>query len=367
MASLAMINNNNAEYDRAKELKQFDESKKGVKGLVDSGVTAIPKFFVHPPEVLSELKRGSNSISVSIPVIDLSDRRSAIVDRIRSAAREWGFFQVINHGIPREAINRTMAAIKAFHEQPTEIKSRFYTRDTSSAVWYVSNVDLYRSKAAFWNDTLQVRLGPNPPAPEQMPEICMKELEDWDKEAVRLGEKLMGFMCEGLGLSTDRLKEISCSQGRSMLCHYYSPCPQPHLTLGANSHTDSGVLTVLIQDQTGGLQVKYGELWVDVKPVEGAIVINVGDLLQILSNDEYKSVDHRVLANPTSKPRISIATFLRPSKTEDIYGPLPELITPEKPALFRQFKLSDYFRTFFTKAMKGKTLVNYYRADETDD
>ncbi|KAF3432125.1 hypothetical protein FNV43_RR26864 [Rhamnella rubrinervis] len=364
MTSLAMVTNN-AEYDRDREIKRFDESKKGVKGLVDSGLTAIPKFFIHPPQVLSDLKPhpetrpGSNSIS--IPIIDLSDRRSAIVDKMSRAAREWGFFWITNHGIPSETLDRTMAAIKAFHEQPTEVKSPFYSRETGNSVWYVSNFDLYHSKTAFWSDTLQVKMGPNPPAPEEVPEICRKEVEEWDKEAERLGEKLMGFMCEGLGLSTDRLKEITCLEWRSMVCHYYPPCPQPDLTLGAASHTDSNILTALIQDQTGGLQVKYGGVWVDVEPIPGAIVINVGDLLQIISNDEYKSVEHRVLANSSSKPRISIATFFKPCKGELIYGPLPELISPEKPPLFRQFTLSEFMRKFFTKALDGKTLLNHYR------
>lgn len=92
-----------AGYDRMKEVKEFDESKMGVKGLSDSGITTIPKFFVHPPETLSGLK--SSSTSTGIPVIDLSNMesdssRAKIVEQIRVAAKTWGFFQVINHGVP---------------------------------------------------------------------------------------------------------------------------------------------------------------------------------------------------------------------------------------------------------------------------
>lgn len=92
-----------AGYDRMKEVKEFDESKMGVKGLSDSGITTIPKFFVHPPETLSGLK--SSSTSTGIPVIDLSNmesdsNRAKIVEQIRDAAKTWGFFQVINHGVP---------------------------------------------------------------------------------------------------------------------------------------------------------------------------------------------------------------------------------------------------------------------------
>ncbi|PKI54913.1 hypothetical protein CRG98_024695 [Punica granatum] len=146
-----------------------------------------------------------------------------------------------------------------------------------------------------------------------------------------------------------------------MVGHFYPHCPQPDLTVGIASHTDPGVVTVLLQDQIGGLQVKYEEEWLDVKPVPGALVINVGDIFQIISNDQYKSVEHRVLANPSKDPRVSIAVFCNPSNRENSFGPLPELLSPQNPAQFRQFTFADYMRRFFTKELDGKSLVNYYR------
>lgn len=80
-----------------------------------------------------------------------------------------------------------------------------------------------------------------------------------------------------------------------------------------------------------------------------------------MSNDEYISVEHRVLANSSPEPRISIAVFFSPSERDSLYGPFPELISPEKPARFRQFTHTDYVTRFFTKQLDGKTLVNYYR------
>ncbi|KAF3432127.1 hypothetical protein FNV43_RR26866 [Rhamnella rubrinervis] len=343
MASTVMITNA-AEYDRAKELKHFDESKMGVKGLLDSGLTTIPKIFIHPPETLSDLKPASHARpeSHSIPIIGISrcfdsGRRSAIIDQISRAAREVAFFQITNHGIPLETIDRTMAATKALHEKPLEIKAHFYRREVGSNVRYFSNVDLYHAKSASWRDTFYVKFGPNPLAPEELPEICRKEMVDWDKEVFRLSETLMG---EGLGLSTDRFKEMTCFEGRTMIAQYYPHCPQPDLTVGLPSHTDPGVLTVLIPDQTGGcsLQVKYGGVWVGVKPVPGAIVINVGDLLQIISNDEYKSVTHRVLANSSSKPPVSIGVFLEPSNREKLYGPRRNLYRRINQHFFDSFR-----------------------------
>ncbi|KAK3035611.1 hypothetical protein RJ639_033203 [Escallonia herrerae] len=81
---------------------------------------------------------------------------------------------------------------------------------------------------------------------------------------------------------------------------------------------------------------------------------------RIMSNDEYKSVEHRVLANPCPDSRVSVAFFFSPSNKEDLYGPFPELLTPEKPAAYRQFALSDFMGRFFTKGLDGKSLKTYY-------
>ncbi|KAG6759506.1 1-aminocyclopropane-1-carboxylate oxidase [Populus alba x Populus x berolinensis] len=368
----AMINDTaNQEYDRSKEVKQFDDSKIGVKGLIDSGITSIPRIFIHPPETLSDLKskrstRLPDSESNLIPTIDISgledsNRRSAVVDKVGRACREFGFFQVVNHGVPLEVLDRTIGAIKGFHELSTEEKMRWYRREMGSGVSFLSNVDLFHSKAASWRDTLQMTLGPNLPELEEIPEICRNELVVWNQCAKQLGEQLMELLCEGLGLNAGKLKDLTFLDARTMAAHYYPYCPQPDLTVGITSHTDPGVLTVLLQDQIGGLQVKHGEGWVDVKPVPGAIVINVGDIMQILSNDEYKSSEHRVLANGCHDPRISIAIFFNPLKRDSLFGPFPELISPEKPAVYREFIYTDYIKRFFTKELDGKSLTNYYK------
>lgn len=131
-------------------------------------------------------------------------------------------------------MDRTIAAFRAFYVQPTEAKARLYSRDLRKDVWYMSNFDLFHSKAASWRDSIYVRVGPKPLAPEALPEVCREEMVDWDREVVGLGEKLMGLISEGLGLSTDRLKELTCLEGRYMVGNYNPHCPQPDLTLGIN-------------------------------------------------------------------------------------------------------------------------------------
>ncbi|KAI6686026.1 hypothetical protein NL676_031939 [Syzygium grande] len=344
--------------DRAQELRRFEESKIGVKGLVDSGLTSLPPLFVHPPETLSGL-RPARPGPDPIPTVDLSGCGSG---RRPSVVEELGFFQVVNHGVPAEVLDRTIAAVKAFHEQPAAAKARIYRREMDTGVAFFSNLDLFHSKAASWRDTLQIRLAPALADLEEIPEVCRDEVMEWNQQIQRLGGLLLGLLSEGLGLSPGKLQELTCSESRMMVGNYYPYCPQPDLTVGLTSHTDPGVITVLLQDQVGGLQVKHGDVWVDVTPIPGALVVNIGDILQIMSNDEYKSVDHRVLANPSREPRVSIAVFCNPSDRENQFGPFPELISSDKPAAFRQFTFSEYMTRFFTKELSGKSVMNYFRA-----
>nr|XP_009776675.1 PREDICTED: 1-aminocyclopropane-1-carboxylate oxidase homolog 4-like isoform X1 [Nicotiana sylvestris] len=273
--------NPNPNSDRLKELKEFDESKIGVKGLVDKGLTAIPSFFIHPLEPPNPEPKTRPGYKHSIPVVDFSAPRSTLVDQIHQASTTLGFFQIINHSVPVEAINRIVGSIKTFNEHPDKVKMKYYSRDMSRGVGYSTNFDLYNSKAASWRDTLQMRLGPTPPDWEHVPEVCRDAAIQWDKEVVKIGEELMGLLCEGLGVKEDRLKELSCLDARIMAAHYYPYCPQPELTKGLTPHTDPGVLTVLVQNEVTGLQVKFGDDWVDLEPIPGAIIINIGDILQM--------------------------------------------------------------------------------------
>ncbi|XP_050243630.1 1-aminocyclopropane-1-carboxylate oxidase homolog 1-like isoform X4 [Quercus robur] len=357
----------NSSYDRMKELKEFDESKMGVKGLSDSGITSIPRFFVHPPETLSDFKK-SSSTCTNIPIIDLSgiinskdnDHRLKIVEQVKEAAKTWGFFQVINHGVPISVLEETIHAIRAFHDQPHEVKAKFYKRENElGGVMYTSNNDLYRAKSAAWHDSLQAWMGPEPLKVADLPEICRNEVVAWDKSATEVAETVMELLCEGLGLEAGKFKELTFLDARVLVGHCYPYCPQPDLTVGITSHTDPGVITVLLQNHVPGLQVKHGDEWVNVKPVPGGLIINAGDFLQIISNGEYKSVQHRVLANSYKEARISIVIFFNFSKWkgDGYYGPLPELLSPEKPAIYRNFTSQEFFENFYGKGIDTKSLI----------
>ena len=113
---------------RLRMLKVFDDTRAGVKGLVDAGVTAVPSIFHHPPESLLPIEDVDDAPPhhFTIPVIDLaSDSRAELVAQVKSAAETLGFFQVVNHGVPAALLADTIACVRRFHESPADAKAPY--------------------------------------------------------------------------------------------------------------------------------------------------------------------------------------------------------------------------------------------------
>ncbi|CAN4096256.1 unnamed protein product [Withania somnifera] len=353
-------------YDRKSELKVFDDTKAGVKGLVDAGITKLPQIFI-TPEPLEKNSSSPQKTHPVFPIIDLENiniNNKEIVKQIQAASETWGFFQAINHGIPVSVLNEMLRGVRCFHEQDTDIKRPYYSRDVTRKVMYNCNFELFseKSPSANWRDSLYCVMAPNPAKPEELPETCREILIEYSDHVMKFGNKLLELLSEGLGLKPNHLKELGCAEGLGILCNYYPSCPEPELAIGTSRHADMDFFTVLLQDDLGGLQVLHKNQWVDVPHTPGALLINIGDILQLISNNKYKSIDHRVLTNKTG-PRISVASFFStgPFATSRIYGPIEELLSKDDPPKYRSITMKEFFEYSTKKGLDGSSNLSPYK------
>ena len=187
-----------------------------------------------------------------------------------------------------------------------------------------------------------------------------EQVRDYMKKSEVVIKRLLQVLMKGLNVNEiDETKESLLMGSVRTNLNYYPICPNPELTVGVGRHSDVSTLTILLQDEIGGLFVRgnQGDNWIHVPPIKGSLVINVGDALQILSNGKYRSVEHRVVANG-SKNRISVPIFVNP-RPGDMIGPLPELVASGEKPIYKEVLYSDYVKHFFRKAHDGKKTVAF--------
>jgi isopenicillin N synthase-like dioxygenase len=361
--------------DRFQELKAFDDTKCGVKGLVDAGISTVPAIFHHPPGSLA--LDNTHDHHLGIPVIDLAgtstpSRRAELVGEVKSAAETVGFFQVVNHGVPEAAMSGMLAAVRGFHEEPVEVKRAYYTRDYARSVRYHCNMDLFRAPAAKWRDTVYMDMAPNEPAPEETPAALRGIAAEYTRQVKRLGSTLLGLLSEALGVRSGYLEqEAGCLDGIVVGAHYYPACPEPHLTMGATTHSDHSFITVLLQDAvgSGALQVLIQDSdvkeeegrWIDVHAMPGAFVVNIGDFLQLISNGRFKSVQHRVVSKKEG-PRVSVACFFQTcgeAAATRVCSPIVSNDDDGTPPLYRSATVEELLVSFREK--NGRSALDRFR------
>ncbi|KAI5680112.1 hypothetical protein M9H77_01339 [Catharanthus roseus] len=356
-------------YDWASEVASFEQTKSGVKGLVDSGVVKIPRFFIQKSQS-TDVKNDAGGLKLQIPMVDLQgieenggSRRNEVVDEIRRASENWGFFQLVNHGVPISVIDGLLEGTRRFHEQSKEDKMELYSADGRQNVrFYTINGTFKENQVANWRDALGISFPDDSIDFEAIPQVCRNEVVEYLKHMIKLRDVLSEILSEALGLKSDHLASMEVMKSDYLVCNYYPPCPEPDLTFGLFKHSDTTFLTILSQDSIGGLQVLHQGQWADVLPVPGALVVNIGDLMQLITNDKFKSVEHRVLAKP-SESRVSTSCFFYPSSNHMMkpYGPIKEILSENNPPMYREVSSVEYVTAYTNQVRERISVLPQFR------
>lgn len=319
----------------------------------------LPERYIRSEDERSSLLNTSSQIG--IPVIDMellsgeNDYRQKEMEKLAMACEEWGFFQVVNHGIPGSLMEQMKRITREFVLLPLQEKVEYSVQEHEG---YGQAFVFSEDQQLDWSDLLYLTIMPAekrkmkfwPAKPVEFRET----VEEYAIQVQRLSNQMLYLMAENLSLNApDRFVHMFGEISQSM--HYYPPCPRPDLVIGLSSHTDGGGITILLQeDGVVGLQVRKDGDWIPVQPIPGGLVINIGDMVEVISNGKYKSIEHRAVANK-EKDRISIAAFCNPEKEAEI-GPACELINESNPLNYRNFKRSEYLESYF---LEGKKAIEF--------
>ncbi|KAM7253389.1 hypothetical protein ACFE04_026007 [Oxalis oulophora] len=312
---------------------------------------------------------------MTIPVIDFSklqgDERAETLAQIANGCEEWGFFQLVNHGISEELLERVKKVSSECYK--LEREENFKNSNLIKTLNHL--VEKNNGEMLDGVDWEDVFLLTDDKSDWPSRTLGFKEtMVEYRSELRKLAEKVMETMDENLGLPKEYIKTaFNGGEGEENAffgtkVSHYPPCPHPELVTGLRAHTDAGGVILLFQDdQVGGLQILKDGEWIHVQPMKNVIVINTGDQIEVLSNGKYKSVWHRVLPTPDGNRR-SIASFYNPSLKATI-APAPELVEKvvneesSKQANYPKFVFGDYMsvyaeQKFLPKEPRFQAVVN---------
>lgn len=300
-----------------------------------------------------------------IPTVDLDkfingneQERTAFVEKLGKAFHEVGFVGVVNHGVPQELVDNFYNASKDFFSMDVAKKKQYELAGMAGQRGYTSFgkehakqsevadlKEFYQIGQYVDNDHPLKSEYPDNPSVKEVPEFN-KYAKELYKTFERSGSHLLRAIALHLDLPEDYFDD-KIKDGNSILrtIHYPPITKEPESAIRAEQHEDINLITLLVGASAGGLQLlnSQGE-WLDIVPEDNEIVINVGDMLQRLTNNYLKSTTHRVVNPPREKwhiPRLSIPFFLHP-KSEMSLACLDSCVTADNPLHYEPITAGGY-------------------------
>ncbi|KAF3625043.1 hypothetical protein FXO38_29931 [Capsicum annuum] len=339
-----------------------------VQELVRNDTKEVPPRYVQNNDNRPVIIFEPSQESAEIPIINFSLLADGDEDertKLHLACKEWGFFQILNHGITEEVIQKVKTAVSGFFELPLTEKKK-YAMEEDDLHGYGQAFVHSEEQILEWSDIMFLIIYPLKSRKTVVwPELpgFKEAVEEYSKNVERVRDEILGNMSLLLGLERDRLKEMHGEMKHAVRMNYYPPCPNPDLVLGIGPHSDATSITLLLQDDdVTGLQINHKQKWLPVNPIPNAILVNVGDCLEIWSNGMYKSIEHRAVTNK-EKVRISVATTVFPADTTEL-EPVETMISEQHLSMYKRVKFLDLIKHGMAKTMDGKIFIEYAKEED---
>ncbi|XP_059439776.1 oxoglutarate-dependent flavonoid 7-O-demethylase 1-like [Corylus avellana] len=343
-----------------------------VQELAKETTATVPPRYLRPDQDPPNIF--DTTCLPQVPVIDMQKLFSpefmdSELEKLHHASKEWGFFQLINHGVSTSLLEKMKLDISEFFKLSMEEKKKYWQQpgdiEGFGQIFVVSD-----EQKLDWGDVFALTTLPtNLRKPHLFPKLPLPfrdNLEAYSAELQKLAMEILKLMAKALGMEYNYMKNLFEDGRQAIRMNYYPPCPQPELVIGLNPHSDATGLTILLQlNEIEGLQIRKDGMWIPVIPLPNAFVVNIGDILEIMSNGIYRSIEHRATVNSV-KERLSVATFYSPGWERDM-SPAPSLITPESPALFKRIGVADYYRGYFSRELNGKSYLDVVRIQNEEE
>lgn len=304
------------------------------------------------------------------PIIDLSistnGNRRETINQILKASEEFGFFQVINHGISQSLIDEAMNVANEFYNLPAEIKISAFKPDREKRCrLYTSTFAYDTEKVHFWRDNLSHPCYPLneciqffPHQPTTYREVVSK----YSVEARKVILKILDLIREGIGLEEGYFDEKEMMETHILSLNYYPRCPEPCLAMGMHEHCDPSIINILTQGNKRGLQVLKSGKWIGVEPIPNALVVILGCTLQIISNDKIKAAEHRVVTS-SEADRTTISYFIIPSS--DCYiEPAKSMVTDQNSVIYKGYKYKEFLKAYGETDGEYEVFMKYFKVQD---
>lgn len=342
----------------------------GIAGF-SPGDDVIPAAYRWPVELSPKVDY--QDYETSVPVVDMAElypnearrglddvaevAKKRIMAEMLKAAETWGVFQIVNHGVAAELMERLQAQAHKFFSLPMELKNEISVNKVSTAsvlLGYGFKVRGGSLTHCTWSEGLYLAGGDVSFLKDSANKLYSK---DCDKEAFistvleyeaavnRCSLQVLHLLAEGLGIDPAHFERYLNKDVTIQRWNYYPPCPEPDRTLGLLEHTDAGLLAAVHLGDVGGLQVQRDGKWFAVRPEKNGFAIIVGDMLEMMTRGRFHSVPHRAVVNK-SKPRLSIGNFLFLNQTMEVVSPtdlpVPAAEEPDTRPEYRPFTFAEF-------------------------